>query len=66
MEDRVHLLSPAKMFAYMKERENRPEQHEGRKLAGTRNLFGCNRGTFGKSSQLKKNNTFGLSPQKKL
>lgn len=38
----------------MKERENRPEQHEGRKLASSRNLFGCNRGKFWKSCCLKK------------
>lgn len=34
-------MSPAKMFAYMKERESKAEQQEGRNLgSNARDLFG--------------------------
>lgn len=39
--DKGPLMSPAKMFAYMKERESKAEQQEGRNLGSSaRDLFG--------------------------
>ena len=40
--EKFPLMSPAKMFAYMKERESKAEQQEAHKVSSsTRDLFGA-------------------------